>query len=159
MPSYYFAYGSNMNPARMAARDISTVRHFPGTLTGFDLNFDKAAHGEDAGHASVYLAPGQVVEGLVYELVHENELSKLDHFETTPVLYSRELYPIEYQGATLWSWVYIANSAALSAGRRPERWYLNHLLAGKPYLSENYYQRLAQWPCIEHDPSDRPLHL
>jgi hypothetical protein len=37
---------------------------------------------------------------------------------------------------------YIANSEYIKEGLRPEKEYLNHLLEGKEYLSESYYENL-----------------
>lgn len=38
--------------------------------------------------------------------------------------------------------VYIANPLMLKEGLRPSQEYIDHLLAGKRYLSESYYKKL-----------------
>ncbi len=43
MSAYYFAYGSNMNPARMKARGMMVADMQPGTLQGMRLAFNKRA--------------------------------------------------------------------------------------------------------------------
>ena len=42
--SYYFAYGSNMNPARMQARGLRVEDAMAARLPGYALSFDKRAH-------------------------------------------------------------------------------------------------------------------
>ncbi len=49
----YFAYGSNMNPARMQARGLSVCEALAGRLPGYVLCFNKRATG-----LGVYRQPG-----------------------------------------------------------------------------------------------------
>ena len=44
MGHWYFAYGSNMNPARMRSRGLSFSEAFSGQLAGYELCFNKRAH-------------------------------------------------------------------------------------------------------------------
>lgn len=149
-----------MNPERMRARNIRFTHVFSASLKDMSLNFNKCSQNPGAGHASIAFDPGKRVEGMAYELACVDELFKLDHFETTPYAYSREIMWLEGPGGEpVAAWVYIANRAALASELKPERWYLNHLLQGRDYLSEAYFSRLAATECIEHNPSDRPLHL
>ncbi len=39
--NWYFAYGSNMNPARMQARGLAVLEALPGRLPGYGLCFNK----------------------------------------------------------------------------------------------------------------------
>ncbi len=155
MSQYYFAYGSNMNPQRMATRGLSVVRALPGRLEGLQLVFTKRA--SDAPHrsyANVAYAPGNEVEGVLYELTNEQEIAKMDPFEGAPFRYSRDVFNVVTAEGTLPAWVYVANGAMLEMGLLPARWYLEHLLAGKAYLSEAYYHQLSLQPCLEEENID-----
>jgi cation transport regulator ChaC len=147
---YYFAYGSNMNMARVAARGLDTVSAVGAILPGVRLAFNKSspAHAGE-GHANICFDRDASVEGVLYRLATVTEIDKMDRYETTPFSYSRDLVTVRCGDAICWAWTYFANPAVIAEGLRPSREYLNHLLAGHRFLSAAYYERLAAWPC--HD--------
>ncbi len=64
MTIYYFAYGSNMNPARMASRGMRYRRSVAGFLEGWTLAFNKRANGrEGRAYANIVEDAGGGVEG------------------------------------------------------------------------------------------------
>lgn len=149
----YFAYGSNMNPARVRERGLAVTRIEAARLGGFRLAFDKhAADHAGAGHASIAWQPDAAVEGVLYWLADPGQIERMDVFERTPVNYSREMVQVQTASGPVWTWTYFANPAVLRVGLRPPRAYLAHLLAGRAYLSEGYHAGLAAWPCVE-DPA------
>ena len=83
---WYFAYGSNMNPARMQARGLSVVEALSGRLPGYGLCFNKRAMDRAPGraYANIRHQRDAVVEGVLYRLQDADEIAKLDHFEGTP---------------------------------------------------------------------------
>ena len=98
MVARYFAYGSNMNPARVRERGISFHHACSASLGGFQLAFDKASRQhQGVGHANIVFAPGTWVEGVLYWLDSETEIGKMDRFESTPVNYSREVIQVDVQ--------------------------------------------------------------
>ena len=168
MVARYFAYGSNMNPARVRERGIRFAHAAGARLSDFALVFDKTSKKHAGlGHANVRHAPGQVVEGVLYWLETAEEIGKMDRFESTPVNYSREVIHVQVSHAHLpedsWldapadpdeqvlisTWTYFANPAVRQDGLRPPRSYLEHLLAGQPFLSNSYYRMLQAQPCEE----------
>ncbi len=165
MVARYFAYGSNMNPDRVRERGINFDHAVAAALEDFALVFDKTSRAHAGlGHANVVPARGEAVEGVLYWLAGTGEIGKMDRFESTPVNYSREVVhvrvdatdiPPEHMsaagsgGTLVTTWTYFANPAVRRAGLLPPRSYLNHLLAGRPFLSERYYDMLASWPCEE----------
>lgn len=167
MVARYFAYGSNMNPDRVRERGIRFEHAVGARLQDFMLVFDKTSKKHAGlGHANVRRAPGQIVEGVLYWLESAAEIDKMDRFESTPVNYSREVVHVRIlpehlparpdQGVSatgedllITTWTYFANPAVRQAGLRPPRSYLNHLLAGRPYLSSGYYDMLEAQPCEE----------
>ncbi len=157
MVKHYFAYGSNMNPERMKARGLETVAITAGKLKGFRLTFNKRAHNQhNVAYANVSYASSASVEGVLYQLRNARDISVMDGFEGTPFRYSRDVFPIETIDGTINAWVYVANRAMLQEGLLPEQRYLQHLLKGKPWLSEEYYQQLVVQPC---KPSDKAALL
>lgn len=155
MSAYYFAYGSNMNPDRMNDRGLKFDRILSGTLSGLGLAFNKrAADAPHRAYANVIHAPHDVVEGVLYELIHPSEILKMDPFEGAPRLYSREIFQVNTDEGLIPSWVYVANKSMISEGMMPERWYLEHLLAGRPYLSDEYFRRLSLTNCLDDTIAD-----
>jgi gamma-glutamylcyclotransferase (GGCT)/AIG2-like uncharacterized protein YtfP len=147
---YYFAYGSNMNPARVAERGVRTTAAAGAALEGVRLAFNKGAQAHAAeGHANICHDAGARVEGVLYRLAGADEIVRMDHFEATPINYSRDLVAVRCGARSVWAWTYVANPAVIVEGLRPSRSYLAHLLAGRPFLSDPYYACLAAWPC--HD--------
>ncbi|MEK1906399.1 MAG: gamma-glutamylcyclotransferase family protein [Pseudomonas sp.] len=141
---YYFAYGSNMNPLRMQARGLLVEEAMAGQLPGFALCFNKRAQ-DHPGHAyaNIRHQRGAVVEGVLYRLAADSEILKMDPFEGTPVYYSRERMVVHTALGLIPAWVYVANPAWRSEGLAPSRAYLAHLLAGRDYLSTDYWAALA----------------
>ncbi len=130
---HYFAYGSNMNPARVADRGLSVLGAQAGVLKGFRLLFNKMSRDHNGvGHANIEFDRHSVVEGVLYELAHADEILKMDPFERAPWNYGREVVAIRQGQNTTWAWTYFANPAVKIAGLRPPRAYMAHLLAGEP---------------------------
>lgn len=143
MTVFYFAYGSNMNPARMAARGLRWQVACAASLPRHGLRFNKrAADRPNCAYANIVFAPSETVEGVLYELVGSSEVAKLDDFEGTPRLYSREIFLLQTAEGVIPAWVYVANPAVIERGLLPEAWYMQHVLAGRDYLSQAYYQQL-----------------
>jgi hypothetical protein len=144
----YFAYGSNMNRARVAARGLRVLGCESARLAGVRLVFDKASREHpECGHANLGFARGSAVEGVLYELIDVEEIRKMDPFERTPINYSREAVSVETPHGSVAAWTYFANPSVRCGGLKPERAYLEHLLAGRPYLSDPYFSWLCAIPC------------
>jgi gamma-glutamylcyclotransferase (GGCT)/AIG2-like uncharacterized protein YtfP len=161
MTEWYFAYGSNMNPARMQARGLAFVESTGGQLTGFALRFNKRATGKSqVAYANIVYAPQGCVEGVLYRLAQAADIQLMDPFEGNPVRYSREVFVVSSMSGPINAWVYVANPAMIADGLLPERRYLEHLQAGRQWHSPAYQQWLSSHPAIEQDvigdaPSDR----
>ncbi|MFT7300398.1 MAG: hypothetical protein ACI89Z_000855 [Porticoccus sp.] len=148
--SYYFSYGSNMNYERMMSRGLNVLSASSWQLDGFGLRFKKRSR-RDAkfAYANMIYAPEERVEGVLYHLTTPSEIIKLDLHESTPYRYSLKLFSIQTLSSHIPAWTYIANPAVIDDGARPERWYVEHLLTGKEYLSAEYWHRIDQTPCKE----------
>lgn len=147
-PALYFAYGSNMNAERMLERVGWNTPRFAAQLQDYELRFNKMAQDYGWCAANIVPASGRKVEGAVYK-VTERELLILDGYEGVATeQYERQvLQVLDLQGC---SWEVIAY-VALNTGpdQPPTREYLDHLLAGKPLLSPEYFLKLQQIKAIE----------
>ena len=146
---WYFAYGSNMNPNRVAERGLVTKGCCGGVLSGFELAFDKGAQARPGvGHANINAQRGAQVEGLLHHLASADEILKMDPFEKAPINYGRDVVPVQLikpepgSPSWVWAWTYFANDAVKQPNLRPEADYLAHLLAGEQWLSEGYVRKL-----------------
>ena len=139
---YYFAYGSNMNVARMIERVGEFTIIGRGVLIDYQLAFNKIALGKiGEGYANVMASSGDLVEGVIYQF---DEIRKLDKPEGYPIHYDRKLMTISIDDGFVQAWVYLARSSRISEGLKPSKSYLDHILLGKEYLSEAYFQKLVE---------------
>ena len=154
---HYFAYGSNMNPERVASRGLRYRTFWGAVLDRVMLTFDKssAQHPEE-GHANLSWAPAFNAEGICYELDSVDEIAKMDPFERAPVNYGREVVFVRRlvrrdgaEDAPTAAWTYFANAAVRRPGLRPSAAYLAHLQAGGPYLTTSYAAMLDRIVCHE----------
>jgi gamma-glutamylcyclotransferase (GGCT)/AIG2-like uncharacterized protein YtfP len=146
---HYFAYGSNMNPDRVRQRKMSFESAESGHLFDYSLRFNKrSVKYPGAASANVMASNKEVTEGVVYRLVEPVQIEMMDPFEGYPVRYTRTALPIVTEAGVVDAWVYIANEAHVTEGLAPARWYLNHLLAGRDYLSVSYFESLSQTDCL-----------
>lgn len=65
----YFAYGSNMNSARMSERKIEVSERVRANLSGFRLEFNKLAkRNPKEGYANIIGDEKGLVEGILYDI-------------------------------------------------------------------------------------------
>jgi gamma-glutamylcyclotransferase (GGCT)/AIG2-like uncharacterized protein YtfP len=145
---YYFAYGSNMNSERVRARGLEYSQVLSGQLSGYELSFNKYSANREGSAANITKQENAVTEGVLYLLSGEEQIIQMDPFEGFPDHYSRELLSIATKSELVKAWVYIANQRFIRENLLPPRWYLNHLLAGKQFLTQPYYERLKKVECI-----------
>ncbi len=83
-----------------------------------------------------------VVEGIVYE-VFDYDIDCLDHREGYPTHYDRKMLKVKLDdGTSVKAITYIAQPGKVKKNLKPTKEYLAHLLKGKKYMSEEYYERL-----------------
>jgi hypothetical protein len=137
-----------MNPDRVRERGIRFVDAVGAVLEGYRLRFDKASSiHPGVGHASIHIERSAKVEGVLYTLHAPGEIEKMDRFERTPINYSRDIVVVETARGPEATWTYFANPAVCIPGLKPPRSYLAHLLAGREFLSGDYFATLERWEC------------
>lgn len=143
----YFAYGSNMDAARMRSRGMRWDRgdRIAAKLAGYRLLFDKQAKlSPEVGYANVAKSSGSCVEGVLYFL--KTPLSRLDGFEGYPIHYGRRLLLLETEEGLEQAYVYFAQPDFRVSGLLPTKEYMSHLLKGASFLSKRYATRLKAQP-------------
>jgi cation transport regulator ChaC len=141
---YYFAYGSNMDEHKLKIkRDVDFYEKFSAKLDGWKLVFDKMASGKPrVAYSNISPKQNSCVEGIVYKIKSKDVIEKLDIDEGWPEHYEKKYMSVKIAYGFLECLVYIANPNKIQKGLKPERKYLNQILAGKEFLSDSYYSEL-----------------
>lgn len=150
----YFAYGSNMNPGRMLARGVATLRAVRerrlGVLRGWRLVFDKPFEtlaGAAAANIRRTRSEDDVVEGILYDLAPDG-LEALDCYEAVDLgHYRREEVTVATASGEAEAITYVALGTAGADAPTTED-YLGHILAGATHLSPGYVARLLRTPTV-----------
>jgi len=150
---HYFAYGSNMAPARIEARLGPCPLLGAATLTGYQLAFHKRG-GDGSGKCDAYESGGEsVMYGAVFELTEE-QAANLDRFEGPH--YVRRTVSLTAGESSLNAFAYIALPQAIDVELRPYPWYLAFVLHGAVVnaLPEAYIEAIRDQPTLpDPDPS------
>ncbi len=149
-PLHYFAYGSNMNPERVGARELAVEgRPEPGLLHNYELRFNKISrYRPGAASANIVASFGCTVTGVLYRLRRSQDIKSMDVFENSPEDYAREVVfvhtcgdAIEGEGKVIAAWTYVAKPHAIDDSLLPTREYVAHLLAS-PFMTISERNRL-----------------
>jgi hypothetical protein len=153
--SWYFAYGSNMNPARLVddrlkPKGVASGMRIGGRLDNWRLTFDKVAREpKGSGAGNIVPTPGDCVHGTLNELPDAG-FKVLDLWEgVAGGHYERRTVPVVRAdtGAAVEAITYVALLTA--PGLRPTREYLSHLLAGRDLLPQKYWEWLKATPTFD----------
>src|SRR5258708_6811926 len=138
---WYFAYGSNMDPARLIDDRLKQggvddrPQRIGGRLDGWQLAFNKQGRAPiGAGAGNIVQSPADVVYGTLNALPPRG-FEILDRWEgVADGHYERRTVPVVRtdSGETVDAITYVALRVA--EGLRPTRDYLAHLLAGRDLL-------------------------
>jgi len=153
--NWYFAYGSNMNVARLVdgrlkEKGVAIGARIAGRLDGWQLAFNKIARTPPgAGAGNVLVKPGGVVHGTLNQMPDAG-LAVLDVWEgVASGHYERRLLPVirTDTGATVEAVAYVA--LKVGEGLKPTREYLDHFLAGRDLLPADYWEMLRATPTLD----------
>ncbi len=138
----YFAFGSNMDKQRIIIRKVEFTDMQKGIMKDWKLVFNKRSDEDGVGFANIVPEYGSTVEGIIYK-VNENTIHTLEKKEGTPIHYHKKTMLVENSNKEFVDcMVYIANHSRTDNSIKPKKEYLNHLLEGKEFLSENYFSEL-----------------
>lgn len=148
---YYFAYGSNLNPARKHERTGEADDARVVVLEDYRLVFDKVPYQrkQKGGYANVVPCEGEVVWGVVYRC-SDAALQVLDKYEGVHInQYERVATTvIDRSGDAIEAHVYLA--LVRDELLLPRVDYLHHLITGAQHhlLPEDYIQFLQAHPTV-----------
>jgi gamma-glutamylcyclotransferase (GGCT)/AIG2-like uncharacterized protein YtfP len=139
--AFYFAYGSNMSPARMRDRIAGAEPLGAAQLVGFCLRLDKRG-ADGSGKANLGDDATQSVWGALYR-IEASEWPRLDAFEAD---YERIAVEVEWRGAPQAAQTY--RSHRLTEHAVPFVWYKRLLIEGARAhaLPEAWIRRLELLP-------------
>ena len=121
-PTYYIAYGSNLNLRQMSLRCPTATTVGTTELRGFDLLF----RGHD-GSAVATVEPGAgIVPVLVWQIEPRDERS-LDRYEGWPSFYRKESMTVSLGGQSVEAIIYLKNGGPLG---QPGQDYFDSILEG-----------------------------
>jgi gamma-glutamylcyclotransferase (GGCT)/AIG2-like uncharacterized protein YtfP len=130
-----------MNDKRMIERGVTFTKKEKGTLKGYRFIINKKSKKDNSiGFANIIEDYISEVEGIVYE-INNADILKLDKYEGVPLHYRREIHNINNYDCI----VYIANNNWISSNElNTTQEYKNHILEGKTFLSEEYFNKLLE---------------
>lgn len=164
--TYYFAYGSNMDPARIEERLDRIPDGEPASTPEFRLTFQKPAHGKKMGYANieptVEIGPYEVW-GVVYDL-KDSDLEILDQYEggyrrETITVWAEERLHDDVDIVDIEAVAYVAVSPDPLV-RFPGNRYINRLIDGATHhgIPADYIDGLKRWrEKAWFPPSDYPI--
>jgi gamma-glutamylcyclotransferase (GGCT)/AIG2-like uncharacterized protein YtfP len=142
----YAAYGSNMDPARMASRAPHSPRQSTGWLEGWRLTFGGEDLGWEGALATVVEADGNRVFVVLYEMSDADE-DALDNWDGVTLGYYRKAkVRVSTLDGDVLAWLYVLNDYE---GGLPSARYLGIMAdaaeaAGAP---DDYVAWLRHRPC------------
>ena len=140
---YNFAYGSNMSTAYLHQYCPSAQPVMKAVLPNYEIQFRRYSTDLQGGISTIMDAPGQLVEGVIYE-IPQPEIDELDILEDIPLgLYRRDTFLVlgadgAWHHADLYRVVKPEGPFSVSAR------YLEYMIAGamEHELSPWYVERL-----------------
>jgi cation transport regulator ChaC len=152
---WYFAYGSNMDmarlyDARLKPHGVPIRERILGRLSGWQLVFNKTWHRFSGGGAANIVPDATGVTFGTLNLMPLKGLDVLDHYEgVAGGHYERRTLRVFVgdKGDTVDAIAYVGVKD-LDAHLIPPRFYLNHLLAGRDLLPPDYARWLESHPVL-----------
>jgi cation transport regulator ChaC len=150
---WYFAYGSNMNPARLfderlGGDGVPYGARIAGALSDWALCFNvRSTRRRGAGYANITPQPGASTPGTLNAMPPEG-LIVLDRYEgVASGHYQRRAVTVATETGLVPATTYIARRY-LAEGLQPTEDYRAHLLAGADLLPAAHLAWLRALPCL-----------
>lgn len=123
---YYYAYGSNMEKARLEQRLGQVIDLGIGIAEGFQILFNKESSLDGTGKTNIIPIADDLVLGVVFDLTEE-QFTILDRNEGG---YHRDTVEVNLNGTYVIAQTYFANPNRINNNLIPTRDYLAHLING-----------------------------
>jgi gamma-glutamylcyclotransferase len=144
MMIHYFAYGSNLHPARLTERVEFASLVASAQVFGYQLKFHKLGQ-DDSAKCNLWhtgRSPDSVY-GAIYTLASRHK-PLLDEFEGKGSGYDDCEILVPHDGKTLRCFTYLAQKAYIMDSLKPYDWYKQLVVRGAHYLDfpDYYLQKL-----------------
>ena len=156
MTFLYFAYGSNMLPARLIGRCPSAKAVGTSIARGWRLEFSKASK-DGSGKATLVVAPNSAIPGVIFE-IDLGEREQLDQHEGVGFGYRRDdALAVERSSVPASTYLGISLDRTL----RPFDWYLATVIAGAEHhkLDAAHVAELRSTLFVEDTDLDRKTRV
>ncbi|HSQ42666.1 MAG TPA: gamma-glutamylcyclotransferase family protein [Fibrobacteraceae bacterium] len=163
--THYFAYGSDLSLRQLRQRLVEVeivledIPRHAAQLPDYELRFSQGVPSHPAiGFAAIHPCPGQIVEGVLYELP-EQALSHFDTLQGVPEgRYLRREVSVNCPDfGTVPAQAYFPGPEWIREGLKPSRNHLYKLLAAESLLSPEYFSRLKKIESIKVPVDDQGL--
>lgn len=148
---YYFAYGSNLHPVRLAERVSSAKLFGISLLDGYRIEFHKLSH-DGSGKCNLYYTgkESDVVHGAIYTMNPEHK-DDLDRYENRGAGYIDTQVCLRHGDDYINCFTYIAQPAYIDPDVSPYHWYKELVVSGARYLElpDSYIKTLLQTNSID----------
>jgi len=133
VPLLYFAYGSNLHPARLGARIPSSQLVGLAELPGYQLAFHK--RGADLSAKCNAVCSGDLAHKLLGALflMSASEKPILDGIEGAGYVVSE--ITVEHAGTVQQAFMYVAEDEYIDNSLLPYQWYKDFVLLGASFLN------------------------
>lgn len=145
---YYLAYGSNIDPQRLADRNIEVSPREKAILPGYKLTFNvKDQFHPNIGYANIVPADSHV-EAALYK-ISSASLTRLSEFEQE---YDQiEIEASKEYGVLVQAITFIGKRDWIGKKLKPSTWYLDYFLSQGDFFSDKYFKWLSETETIKQD--------
>lgn len=157
---WYFAYGSNLHPLRLAARAPSSQCVALAELVGYQIRFHKSGR-DGSGKCNAYCTKGggERVLGAIYEL-DRSDKALLDKAESVGAGYHERRLGLCGPDGWREAFTYIADPDYVDDSLQPYEWYRQLVLSGARYhrFADSYIRAIAVQRAVVDPVPERPNH-
>lgn len=145
--TFYFAYGSDMNPGRLSDRGVIFKSRELARLPGYEFVLNKVITSNGTAAANIMKDEKSAVFGVLYSCHGKHAFEKLDRFNGVhSKQYHREVLPVYNKNEEeIKAQVYIAYENVCRDGLKIDPDYFEGLLAAKDLLPSHYYSFLKSF--------------
>ena len=162
---FYYAYGSNLHPARLGARIPSSQLLGVAEISGYELLFHKRGADRSAKCNALYSGnPEHRLLGALFSMkAHEKPI--LDEIEGAGYVVSEVI--VQHDGAEHQAFMYVAEQQYIDDSLVPYQWYKDFVCLGAQFLSfpDHYVRELIDVEAVvdvdaeRHARNERVLKL
>lgn len=152
---FYYAYGSNLHPARLGARIPSSQLLGVAEISDYELFFHKRGADQSAKCNALYTAnTDHTLLGALFSMA-ASEKPILDEIEGAGYVVSEVV--VTHAGVECQAFMYVAETEYIDDSLAPYQWYKDFVCLGARFLEfpDHYVSRLASIEAVEDVDGER----